>query len=475
MRSKGIRGPSYVFLHGNTKEITHMRNTIMNGPMELSHEMLPRIQPHIYSWIKLYGPNFLNWYGLQAQLVVTEPELVQEVLNNKEGAYQKKIIQNYAEKLFGDGLVASKGEKWLKMRKLAHQAFHGESLKGMVPAMVASVETMLDRWRQNEVKEIEMFQEFKILTSEIISKTAFGSSYLEGKNLFDMLTKMATIIARNNFQVRIPGIKKILKTPDDIESEELERGMRESILMMMKTREEGVVKGKLENYGSDFLGLLLKVYHANDLSNKISVQDLIDECKTFYLAGHETTVSSLTWTILLLAIHPIWQDKAREEVIKLFGKQNPGSDGIARLKIMSMIVNESLRLYPPVFNITREVQREVRLGNVIIPEKMAVCLPILAVQHNSKVWGEDVNLFKPERFADGVAKATKNNIAAFLPFGSGARSCVGSNFATAEIKIALSMILQNYRFTLSPTYVHAPIHVLTICPQYGLQILLEAL
>lgn len=142
---------------------------------------------------------------------------------------------------------------------------------------------------------------------------------------------------------------------------------------------------------------------------------------------------------------------------------------------MSMIINESLRLYPPVFNITREVQKEVRLGKMIIPEKMAVCLPILAVHENSQVWGEDVHFFKPERFADGVAKATKDNTSGFFSFGSGPRTCVGLNFAVTEIKIALSMILQQYRVTVSPTYVHSPVHILTICPQFGLQIMLEAL
>ncbi|XP_050236113.1 cytochrome P450 CYP749A22-like [Mercurialis annua] len=475
MRAQGIKGPSYRFLHGNTREITDMRNRIMNGPMDLAHEMLPRIQPHIYSWIKLYGGNFLNWYGPKAQLVITEPELVLEVLNNKEGAYEKKQIQNYADKFLGGGLLSSRGEKWLKMRKLANQAFHGENLKGMIPAMVASAEAMLERWRTNEVKEIEMYQEFKVLTSEIISRTAFGSSYLEGKNIFDMLARMGSIVSRNNYKVGIPVSKNLLKTRDDSESEELERGIRESVLKMIRKREEELLKGNKDAYGIDFFGVLLKAYHDDDRTKKISVDDIIDECKSFYVAGHETTSSSLSWIVLFLAINPTWQERAREEVLQLFGKRNPSPDGIRRLDTMSMIINESLRLYPPAFNIVREVEKEVRLGKLILPEKMSVCLPILAVHNNPHVWGEDVHLFKPERFADGVAKATKNGIAAFLPFGGGPRRCIGLNFATSEMKIVLSMILQHYRFTLSPKYVHSPVHILTIAPQYGLQIMLQPL
>jgi PHYB activation tagged suppressor 1 len=91
-----------------------------------------------------------------------------------------------------------------------------------------------------------------------------------------------------------------------------------------------------DGYGSDFLGLLLKAYHENDKTKKISIDDLIDECKTFYVAGHETTTSSLTWTLLFLAIHTDWQNRAREEVLQIFGQQNPCPDSIGRLKTVSI-------------------------------------------------------------------------------------------------------------------------------------------
>ncbi|KAJ6324632.1 hypothetical protein OIU76_011845 [Salix suchowensis] len=336
MRAQGMRGPPYRFLHGNTKEIYNMRSEIMSSPMELSHQMLARIQPHVYSWIKLYGMNFLSWYGPQAQLVITEPELIKEVLSNKDGAYPKSVIQNYAEKLLGDGLVLSQGKKWLKMRKLANHAFHAESLRNMIPAMISSSEIMLERWRHYESKEIDVFLEFKVLTSEIISKTAFGSSYLEGQHIFDMLTRMAHLISGNSYRIRIPGIGFFLKTSDDIEAENLEATIRNSFMKMMKKREQEAMLGDIDGYGNDFFGFLLEAYHDSDKTKKISVDDLIDECKTFFVGGQETTSSSLTWTVLLLAIHTDWQDKARNEVLELFGQQNPSQDSIAKLKIMTM-------------------------------------------------------------------------------------------------------------------------------------------
>ncbi|KAH7569957.1 hypothetical protein JRO89_XS05G0024100 [Xanthoceras sorbifolium] len=228
----------------------------MNSPMELSHHIFPRIHPSIYSWVKLYGKNFINWYGHQAQLVVTEPELIKEILNNKDGSYPKTKLEGYVKKLLGEGLVTSEGEKWFKQRKLANHAFHGESLKGMIPAMIASVEMMLERWRQNDGKEIDVFQEFRVLTSEVISRTAFGT------------------------------------------------------------------------------------------------------------------------------IHTDWQENVRKEVLQLFGKQNPTPDNIGRLKTMSMVFNETLRLYPPVINLTRRTDRKVKLGNLTLPPNMEVNIPITQLHHN---------------------------------------------------------------------------------------------
>ncbi|KAJ0038898.1 hypothetical protein Pint_23453 [Pistacia integerrima] len=130
MMPQGIKGPSYKFIYGNTKEIIHMRNEIMATPMELSNHILPRIEPHVHSWTKLYGKNFLFWYGPKPQLVVTEPDLIKQILNDKEdGIYRKRDLTYFAKKLLGDGLASARGEKWFRQRKIANHAFHAENLK----------------------------------------------------------------------------------------------------------------------------------------------------------------------------------------------------------------------------------------------------------------------------------------------------------------------------------------------------------
>lgn len=140
-----------------------------------------------------------------------------------------------------------------------------------------------------------------------------------------------------------------------------------------------------------------------------------------------------------------------------------------------MIFNESLRLYPPVIGLERKVEREVRLGNLILPANLNFYIPNLALHHDPQIWGQDVHLFKPERFSNGISSATNNNPAAYFPFGIGPRHCVGMNFAITEAKIALSMILQRYSFAISPAYVHSPFQLMTVHAQHGIQVILQSL
>ncbi|KAI3977070.1 hypothetical protein MKX01_031767 [Papaver californicum] len=355
LASQGINGPQYKLLHGNAKEILKMANESKSKPMEeLSHQIFPYLQPFRYACIKTYGKNHLSWIGPRPQLFVSEADLCQPKARNGSNN-----------------------------RKLANHAFHAESLKGMVPSMIASVETMVEKWKMYEGKEMEVFEEFRILTSEVISRTAFGSSYAEGKNIFEMMMKLGSIVSANR----------------------LEQAIRKSILGLVKKREETRRNG---GYGSDYLVMLVKATHEADEKKRISADDMIDECKTFYLAGHETTTTLLTWTCLLLAINTEWQDRARKEVFDLLGENNPTPDdnSIGKLKILSMIINETLRLYPPVVTVVRRVAREVKVGDrIVLPTNIELSISTIAVQHDPEIWGEDVLL---EKFPITVSKPNRN-------------------------------------------------------------------
>ncbi|MBA0737871.1 hypothetical protein Gogos_011308, partial [Gossypium gossypioides] len=257
----------------------------------------------------------------------------------------------------------------------------------MTPAIIASVETMLKRWKGKEGKEIEVYQEFRLLTSEVISRTAFGSNYLEGEKIFAMLNKLSIIMGRNLFNTKIPLSSKLWKPADLLESEELAKEIKDCVIKIVRKREDKA-------------------------------------CKTFYWTGHDTVNALLAWVLLLFAIHGDWQEKARREVIDIFGNQNPHPESIAKLKTMTMIIYETLRLYGATNGLPRKVAREVQVGKLVMPANIDLLIARAALHHDPQLWGDDVHLFKPERFAEGIAKATNYNAAAFFPFGLGPRFCV---------------------------------------------------
>lgn len=139
------------------------------------------------------------------------------------------------------------------------------------------------------------------------------------------------------------------------------------------------------------------------------------------------------------------------------------------------IIYEVFRIYSPVSFIFRTNVEETKLGDFILPPGVLLSLPIILVHHDHEYWGDGAKVFNPDRFSEGVSKAAKNNEVSFFPFGGGPRICIGQNFALMEVKLALAMILQNFSFQLSPTYVHAPSSGITVYPQHGAHMILNKL
>ncbi|KAI4312976.1 hypothetical protein MLD38_037760 [Melastoma candidum] len=192
-RGQGTQGPPYQLVFGNTRQASQMHVASLHKPLKLSDDILHRVKPHIYTWTKAYGKNYISWRGTEATLNISETEMAKQVMNNKDDHFVKGKPISLGKMILGYGLVTAYGENWVKQRKLANHAFHGESLKEMVPAMVESVYLMLERWKGIKGKDVEVFEEFWFLTSEVISRTAFGSSYEEGRHIFQMISQLTTI------------------------------------------------------------------------------------------------------------------------------------------------------------------------------------------------------------------------------------------------------------------------------------------
>uniref|UniRef100_A0A0A9E3L9 Uncharacterized protein n=1 Tax=Arundo donax TaxID=35708 RepID=A0A0A9E3L9_ARUDO len=210
------------------------------------------------------------------------------------------------------------------------------------------------------------------------------------------------------------------------------------------------------------------------------MEEIIDECKTFFFAGQETTSHLLTWTMFLLSTHPEWQQRLREEVRRECGGRDqqapPTHDMLNKLKLMNLFLLETLRLYSPVPLIQRRTRSPVELGGITVPEDTLLTIPIATMHRDKEVWGEDAGEFNPLRFdsSGGVAKTGRKHLSALLAFSMGPRACIGQNFAMIEARAVVAAILQRFALTLSPEYVHAPTDVITLRPKYGLPMIVTS-
>ncbi|KAL5997486.1 hypothetical protein ACLOJK_008416 [Asimina triloba] len=476
MRKQGIEGPRYKVAFGNLKDFLAALEEARAKPMELSHRIAARVSPFLHRTIKKYGKTFFFWFGPTPQVNIMDPELLRDVLSNKNGHFAKGK-ENPVTKLLVTGLATYDGEKWAKHRRIINPAFHVEKLKvskpdpryyllpispmGMLPAFSVCCTEMVSRWEEeigsSESCEVDVWPHIQILTADVISRTAFGSSYEEGRRIFQLLTEQAVLLTKDvPFRVFVPGYM-YFPTRDNLRTWEIAREIRGILMSMIEKREKAMKMG--EACSDDLLGLLMesnfKESQEKSSGAGMTVEDVIRECRLFYFAGQETTASLLTWTMIVLSMHPSWQERAREEVLQVFGKSKPDIEGLSQLKIVIMIFYEVLRLYPPVTLLIRRACKEMQLGGVTFPTDMEFGLPIMHIHHDPELWGDDADEFKPERFTEGISKATNNQVA-FFPFGWGPRICVGQNFAIIESKLALAMILQRFSFHLSPSYAHAP-------------------
>lgn len=479
---QGIRGPPYRVLVGNFPDLSALSKAARASPMpHTNHHITPRILPHYTAWSAQYGSPFLYWLGCQPRLTVPNPEHCKEVLSNKFGHYPKPEGRPHLKDLLANGLVTLEGEKWTQHRRIVSPAFFLEKLKAMTPTIANLASDMLDTWQSQlqeagDHKEINAHEDFKTLTADIIAHTAFGSSYAEGKQVFELQYEQQKLFGKLASSVYIPG-SRFLPTTTNRHRWRLTKQITTTLEEIIHKRLGSSKAGKNDLYGNDLLGLMMMSAYREESqvsqkNLKMSLQEIIDECKTFFFAGHETTSSLLTWTVMLLAIHSEWQERAREEVLNLFGTHHPDAEALNQLKVVGMILYESLRLYPPAIGVFREASKDMKLGDTLIPGGTTFLVPILPLHVDPAFWGPNAHDFDPQRFEDGVLKACKHPMA-YLPFSTGPRNCVGQNFAMMEAKIVICMVLQRFRFHLSPGYKHAPTVVLTLQPEHGMQIILE--
>ncbi|XP_022997665.1 cytokinin hydroxylase-like [Cucurbita maxima] len=475
MAKQGVYGPDPRPFTGNILDVVELvKESMANDMSSTSHDIVDRLLPYYSAWTKQYGKRFIYWNGMEPRLCLTEMELVKEILGKSSNVCGRSWMQRQGTKHFiGNGLLMANGEAWHHQRHLVSPAFRGERLKSYAGLMVECTNKMIQSL-ETQLEEgqsvFEIADCMKRLTADIISRTAFDTSSDKGIQIFDMLTQLQHLCAQASRHLCIPG-SRFFPSKYNRKIKALKMEVERMLMEIIGSRKEGVEIGRSSGYGSDLLGMLLKeMQRKRDDGFSLDLQLVMDECKTFFFAGHDTTSLLLSWTIMLLATNPSWQHKTRAEVAQVCNGRPPSVEHLPKLTLLNMVINESLRLYPPATVLPRIVFKDIKVGDLEIPKGLSVWIPVLAIHHSEELWGKDANEFNPERFESKAFSGGR-----FLPFSSGPRTCIGQGFALMEAKIILAMLLSKFSFTISDTYRHAPVVVLTIQPKYGIQVCLTPL
>jgi cytochrome P450 len=401
-----------------------------------------------------YGDVVRFRLGPRAVCLISHPDLIEQVLVTESRNFGKHYALRLNRHLLGNGLLSSDGEFWLRQRRLMQPVFAREKIAAYGQVMSDYTQRMLDGWQDGE--ERNLHASMTQLTLEIIARCLFDADVTgEAKDVGIALeAAQKSFLAKLNSLLPLPDW---LPTPTNLRLRRAVRRLDRIIYGFIAQRRQN----KEERH--DLLSILL---HARDEDgSQMTDKQLRDEAMTLFLAGHDTTALTLTWLWYVLGQHPEVEAKLVEELQRELKGRPPAMADLPRLKYTECVLLESMRLYPAAYAIGREALVECEVGGYRIPKGTAILLSEWVVQRDPR-WFDDPEVFRPERWADGLIKRLPKY--AYFPFGGGPRVCIGNTFAMLEAALILAAVVQRYHFDLVPAPPLRPRPSLTLRPERGL-------
>jgi len=396
--------------------------------------------------------------GKFRSLFINHPDLIEDVLVNNARLYYKGRILRANKYLFGEGLLTSEGDFWLRQRRLAQPAFHRARVNAYAATMAEYAEQLIATWRNGEARDIH--EEMMQLALRIVSKTLFDADVTrDAKEIGETLDVLLQIAANFGRTILVP---LWVPSPRNIRAKLGIKRLEKVIYRIIAERRAN---------GRDTGDLLSILLHAQDEDGThMNDRQLRDETITLFLAGHETTANTLAWTWWLLAQNPAVERKFHEELDGALGGRVPEVDDLPKLAFLNNVLTESLRLYPTAWGMARLAAEEHEIAGYPVRPGYGVAFAQWVI-HRDVRWFDAPLEFRPERWDNGLAKQLPRF--AYFPFGGGPRQCIGNTFALMEASVVLATIGQKFRFQLVPNHKVTPLASITLRPKNGIQVRLE--
>lgn len=401
------------------------------------------------------GMRFLKYRSF----FISHPDYVEDVLVNHARKFVKGRVLQANKRLFGNGLLTSEGDFWLRQRRLAQPAFHRARIASYAETMVRFAERAVAAWKDGEERDIH--REMMQLTLQIVGKTLFNADVTgDAEQVGHTLERLQELGSDFRKLVFIP---QWLPMPRNIE---MALGIRRLDKIIYRVIAQRRASG--EDAG-DLLSMLLEAQDED--GTRMTDQQLRDEAITLFLAGHETTSNALSWTWLLLAQNPATEHKLHQEIDEVLGGHAPALEDLPKLTYTGHVLTESMRLYPPAWGMARMAIEEHEIAGYRLEKGMGVAISQW-VMHRDARWYDAPEEFRPERWEGDLIKRLPRF--AYFPFGGGPRQCIGNTFAVMEATLLLAAIAQKFRLTLVPGYCVVPLASITLRPRHGIRVKLEA-
>jgi cytochrome P450 len=402
--------------------------------------------------------------GFSSVYLVNHPDYIEHILKDNYRNYEKGHMWQPIKYLIGDGLPVAEGDVWLKQRRLMQPNFHRQKLSGLAEIINGTILASLEKWPAlaQSGQPVDVLEEMLHLGLDIIVKTMFTANITQQES--DLLCEKFTLIAKLvMYRMWTFFLPEWMPRPGDRRFHEAVQIADNILYKIIERRRE-----TNEDTG-DLLSMLM--FARDEAGGGMTNKQLRDELMTVMTAGHETAAIALGWTWYLLSQNPDVEAKLHNELAEVLGGRMPTFDDLGSLVYTKMVIEESMRLYPPVWPIPRVAVNDDVVGQYRIPAGSVVVISPFVVHRHPDFWSTPEQ-FNPERFSPDEASAREKY--AYIPFGGGPRICIGNNFAMMQAQLTLAIIAQKYSLKLVPDHKVEPHSSSTTKPKYGLPMLIRA-